>query len=80
MTKRTKATPAEPATPAQRPEGYRQSMHIGLDAIDLANLDKIAEHMRADPVIGRLHHNIGREKAARYAIAQYAKNPQAFTG
>lgn len=62
--KRTKPEPAEPRT-----EGYRQTMHLGLDATDLENLDKIAERMRRDPIIGRLHTNIGREKAARYAIA-----------
>jgi len=71
---RKKDKPPEPT----EPEGYRQTMHLGLDATDLANLDKIAEHLKGHPTIGRLHSNIGREKAARFAIAHYAKHPPAY--
>jgi hypothetical protein len=70
-TKRKKDKPPEP-------DGYRQTMHLGLDATDIANLDKIAEHLKGHPTIGRMHSNIGREKAARFAIAHYAKHPPAY--
>lgn len=56
-------------TPPVRPKGYRQTMHLGLAARDLENLDRIAAAMRRDPILGGLQANIGREKAARYAIA-----------
>lgn len=75
MTRR-KATPREPAelAPPARPEGYRQSMHIGLDATDLANLEKIIDRIKRDPLIGRLKEDLGREKATRYAIAYCAEH------
>jgi hypothetical protein len=62
------------ATPPERPAGYRQSMHIGLDATDLANLDKILGRMKSDPLLGRLKAELGREKATRYAIAYCAEH------
>ena len=71
MTRRKdKPTAAAEPTPPAAPEGYRQTLHLGLDATDLANLDAIAKRMREHPIYGRLHPNIGREKAARFAIAQ----------
>lgn len=71
-----KRKPAEPIKPTEpeRPEGYRQTLHVGCYARDLANLDKIVENLKLDPVIGGLHANIGREKAARFAFAKCAEN------
>lgn len=60
-----------------RPEGYRQTMHLGLDETDLANLDKIVAMMKRDPIIGRLKAELGREKAARVAIAHFVQHPPA---
>lgn len=76
MTRRSKAKPPEPSepTPPERPDGYRQSMHIGLDATDLANLEKIIDRIKHDPLAGRLKADIGREKATRYAIAYCAEH------
>lgn len=68
----TAPTEPEPAEP-----GYRTTMHLGLDAIDIANLEKIIAMMRRDPKIGRLHAKLGREKAARYAIAHCVEHPPA---
>lgn len=75
VSRRTKQKPAEPvAAEPVRPEGYRQTMHLGLDATDLANLDKIVASMKRDPIIGPLKVNLGREKAARYAIAHFVEH------
>lgn len=70
MSKRTK-------TPRDKPSSYRQTMHLGLGARDIENLEKIAAMMRSDPMLGSLHAKIGREKAARYAIAYCVANPPA---
>ena len=76
MSRTTKAKPpgSTESPPPERPEGYRQSMHIGLDATDLANLDKIIDRMKNDPLLGRLKADLGREKATRYAIAYCAQH------
>jgi hypothetical protein len=50
------------------------TVHLSFDATDLDNLDKIAERLRKHPIHGRMHANIGREKAARWAIAHCAEN------
>lgn len=78
---RHKAPPVPPVPPTDPPraEGYRQTLHLGLDARDLDNLDAIAARMRSHPIIGPLHSKIGREKAARYAIAHVAQHPPAET-
>lgn len=77
MSKRP-STPTPPDAPAEtRPAPFRQTLHLGLDAVDLDNLDKLAARLRRDPIIGRMHSNIGREKAARYAIAYCVEHPPA---
>jgi hypothetical protein len=58
------------------PAGHRQTMHLGLDVPDLRNLDKIVTLMRNDPILGRLK-DMGREKAARFAIAYFAEHAPA---
>lgn len=70
--KQPKPQPAEPAAP-DRPDGYRQSVSIGFDATDLANIDKILAHMRRDPGLRALKADLGLAKATRYAIAKYAE-------
>lgn len=57
--------------PEERPD---QTMHLRCDARDLANLDEVAEFMKADPIYGRLRGKRGRENAARYAIAWCVAN------
>jgi|SRR4051812_29677550 hypothetical protein len=73
--KRTKDKPPESTEPAprDRPAGYRQTVHIGLDAADLADIEKIIARMKRHPTIGRLHNNIGRVKAILFAITECAK-------
>lgn len=62
----------EAATP-ERPEGYRQSVNIGFESSDLADLDVVLAEMRRDPGIRALKADLGIAKAARYAIAKYAQ-------
>jgi hypothetical protein len=71
--KRQKQSEAAEAAPPERPEGYRQSVNIGFDASDLANLEKILTHMRRDPGLRALKADLGLAKATRYAIAKYAE-------
>jgi len=52
-------------------------MHLGLNARDIENLEKIAAMMRRDPMLASLQAKIGREKAARYAIAYIVAHPPA---
>lgn len=74
VTRRTKEKPAEPvAAQPVRPGGYRQTIHLGVDATVLANLDAIVEYMKTRPDIACLQADLGREKAARFAITQLAK-------
>lgn len=65
--------PAATEAAPERPEGYRQSVNIGFDATDLANLEKILAHMRRDPGLRALKAGLGLAKATRYAIAKYAE-------
>jgi hypothetical protein len=75
VTRRKTPAAAEPATPPERPESYRQTLHLACDASDLQDLDAIADRVRNHPIHGRLHSNVGRKKAARFAIAQFARLP-----
>src|SRR5262245_15739054 len=72
---RRKAKTTEPAPPPERPEGYRQTVHLGCKAADLQDLDKIAGDMRKHPIHGRGRPDPSREKAALFAIAQFARLP-----
>lgn len=67
------ASPEAEAKP-HRPKGYRQVMHLGLGPKDLARLDKIVEAMKDDEGLEAMQLDLGREKAARLAIAWFAKN------
>ena len=70
------ASPEAEAKP-HRPKGYRQVMHLGLgpkDLARLARLDKIVEAMKDDEGLEAMQLDLGREKAARLAIAWFAKN------
>jgi len=82
VSKRTK--PAEPSEPIcvdpPPPERPRQSMQVQLDSIDLANLGKIIDRMKRDPLLGPMKAELGREKATRYAIAFCAEHlPERIT-
>lgn len=46
----------------------RSTLHLGVDEDITAKLDAIVVHMKADPILGGLQVDLGREKAARYAI------------
>jgi hypothetical protein len=67
---RRKTKPIDATKPT--PPEYRLTLHIAMNRIELADLDKIAGDLKRGP-LGRLHINIGREKAARHAIGEYAK-------
>lgn len=64
----------KPKPADERPDDYRQIMHLGLGKTDLVSLDKIVERMTSDPLLGPMKIEGGREKAARYAIAYCAKH------
>lgn len=84
VTRRTKAKPTESAeaegAATERPKGYRQVVHLGLGSKDLDRLDQIVERMRGDEYLDAMQLDLGREKAARYAIAFCAKHmPERIT-
>jgi hypothetical protein len=55
----------------------RSTLHLGVDADLEGKLDAIVAHMKADPMLGSLQAQLGREKAARYAILRtYASLPR----
>lgn len=62
---------------AEKPDGYRQTVYLGLKARDLANLERVVAIMRMDPTHALLDDAIGLAKAARYAIAYCAAHPPA---
>lgn len=64
----------KPKPADERPDDYRQIMHLSLGKPDLVSLDKIVERMSSDPLLGPMKIEGGREKAARYAIAYCAKH------
>lgn len=78
-TKQQKPEPDEAEPVLVRTEGYQQTMHLKLDATDIANLDKIVAVMKRHPIVGRLQAGLGREKAARYAIAHFVEQLPAST-
>jgi hypothetical protein len=49
----------------------RSTLHLGVDADITAKLDAIVEHMKGRPDIACLQADLGREKAARYAIVKF---------
>jgi hypothetical protein len=75
VSRRTKDKPSEPiCSEPTPPERARQSMQVQLDSIDLANLEKIINRMKRDPLLGPMKAELGREKATRYAIAFCAEH------
>jgi hypothetical protein len=63
-----KRAPAAPAAEREpRPEGYRQTIHVGLNGPHLDGLDKIAAALGSGS-LGK----VGRAAAARHAIAYCA--------
>lgn len=72
--RKAKPTPPEPKPP-ERPEGYRQTLHLSCKTIDLQDLDTLADLIRKHPIHGRLHSNVGREKAALFAVATLVRLP-----
>lgn len=72
-----KPTKRENIPPAERPAGYRQTVHLELKARDLANLDLVVAKMRRDPIVGLMDEDVTRARAARYAIAYCAKHSPA---
>jgi hypothetical protein len=45
-------------------------VNLGLAPELETKLDDIVEHMKADPILGSLQADLGREKAIRYAIVR----------
>lgn len=58
-----------PSEPGESRSPSNQTLHLSLEEPDLRNLDAIVELLKRHPIHGRLHANIGRQKAARFAIA-----------
>lgn len=54
------------------PDDHTQTIHLRVGKAELVDLDKIVEAMKRDPKMGRMRLQPGREKAARYAITEYA--------
>jgi hypothetical protein len=72
---RSKTTVSRTPKPSKDlPEDHRQIIHLAVDKTDLANLEKIVERFKRDPLVGPMKVDAGREKAARYAIAWCAEN------
>lgn len=72
-------SPAEASAPEEPAKG-RRTIHLGLAPKQLAQLDKILGRMRDDDYLDAMQLDLGREKAARYAIAFCAKHmPERIT-
>lgn len=47
-----------------------KTLHLAMDAELEGNLDRIVAHMKSHPLLGNLQVKLGREKAARFAVAR----------
>lgn len=72
--------PRKPKPSDELPEDHQQTMHLKLDKTDLASLDAIVARMKRDPILGRMKVDLGRQNAARWAIAYCIEHmPARFT-
>jgi hypothetical protein len=65
----------KPKPVEELPDDYRQIIHLACSKRTLMNLDTIVKRHARDPLLGPMKGvEVGREQAARYAIAYCAEH------